>query len=75
MIKDDFRQMYLLEVREEMKNQNITEPDMAKKMEVTPAYMNRVLHGYDYLSMKMAKKMADALDMKPVLCLMEKEVT
>lgn len=70
---NDFRQMYIAEVKEEMKNQNIPEETMAIKMNVTPNYMRGIFMGYNGLSIKMAKAMADALDMKPVLCLMEKE--
>lgn len=68
-----FVQEYIDEVREEMNNQELKSIDMAIASDICISYFVQIMNGNRRLSIDNAQKFAEALGMKPVLCLMEEE--
>lgn len=71
--QEEFIRMFISEVKEEMKHQKMTQIKMANIMGAKRGSISNILRGKVNPSMLTVKKMADALGMKIILCLGERE--
>jgi transcriptional regulator with XRE-family HTH domain len=61
------------EIERLMKARKISRADLAKKVDVSPAYITKILRGEGNLTIKTVVSLADAVGAKVVLQLIEKE--
>lgn len=69
----EFYEMFIQEVIEEMKIQGLSQSELSDKTEISRASISRTLNGKLIPPLVTVGKIAGALGMKPVLCLMEDE--
>lgn len=64
---------YIDEVHEEMQNQEMSAAELAALCDLSQTYMSYILRKKSIPSFVIIEKIASALGMKPVLCLVESE--
>ena len=64
--------MFIAEIKEELKNQGITQCTLAKKACMTETYLSGMLTGKTNMPHKVCSKLAEVLNMKLIMCLGDK---